>query len=169
VLVALLAFARVAPAQSSFERGVDAYRSGAYAEAKAAWETALTEPLDDLGRARVYFDLGNAHWRLGESLPAIACYSAAVRLDPRHTAAWQNLELARAKASLPPADPGDLGSTLRRVVTSLRPGERRGLLFGALVAWACLLVLETRFGGRGLRAALMGGWVLLLVAAAPWA
>jgi len=153
----------------SFERGVDAYRRGDYAEAVNAWRATLGEELDDLERARVSFDLGNAHWRLGESLPAIVCYTAAVHLDPRHAEAWQNLELARAKASLPPADAGDLGATTHRVLTSLRPSERRTLLLGALVLWSLVLVLEMRFGGAGLRAGLAGATLLLFFAAIPWA
>jgi tetratricopeptide (TPR) repeat protein len=164
-----LPFGASPAAQSSFERGVEAYRRGRYAEARASWQATLAEDLDDLERARVYYDLGNAHWRTGESLSAIACYSAAVRLDPRHRDAWQNLELARAKANLPPADPGDLGATLERLLTSLRPEERRALLFAALVLWVLLLTLEIRLGGTRLRALLSGSSVLLLLAAVPWA
>lgn len=154
---------------SSFERGVEAYRRGDYHEARAQWQATLAEDLDDLGRARVYYDLGNAHWRTGESLPAIACYSAAVRLDPRHAEAWQNLELARAKANLPPADTGDLGATLERLLASLRPGERRGLLFAALLLWSVALAFEARYGGAGGRALLLGTTLLLVLAAVPWA
>lgn len=167
--LALLALALVPGAQSSFERGVEAYRRGDYAGARTAWQATLQEELDELGRARVCFDLGNAHWRLGESLPAIVCYGAAVRLDPRHASAWQNLELARAKADLPPADTGDLAATSQRLLTSLRPAERRALLFGALVLWSLVLVLEARFGGAALRAALVGASLVLLLSAAPWA
>lgn len=159
----------VGESQSSFERGVEAYRRGDYAEAGAAWRATLGEELAPLERARVCFDLGNAHWRMGESLPAIVCYSAAVRLDPRHAEAWQNLELARAKASLPPADAGDLSATARRLLTSLRAAERRGLLFSALVVWCLVLLLEVRFGGSALRATLVGASLALVLAAAPWA
>ena len=164
---ALLALA--AEAQSSFERGVEAYRRGDYAEARAAWRATLSEELDELERARVSFDLGNAYWRLGEFLPAIVCYGAAVRLDPRHGPAWQNLELARARTNLPPADAGDLGATARRLLTSLRPDERRALLFAALVLWALVLALELRLGGPALRAALVAASLVLLFSAAPWA
>jgi tetratricopeptide (TPR) repeat protein len=167
--VASLVLAALPAAQSSFERGVESYRRGDYAGARAAWRETLAEPLDELGRARVLFDLGNAHWRTGEALPAIACYSAAVRLDPRHAEAWQNLELARAKANLPPADAGDLGATLRRLLASLRPDERRALLFGALVLWSLVLVFEVRFGGAALRGSLIAASVALFLAAAPWA
>jgi len=153
---------------SSFERGVAAYRSGDYAGARSAWRATLAEELDELDRARVLFDLGNACWRLGESLPAIVCYGAAVRLDPRHAEAWQNLELARAKASLPPADAGDLGATVQRLLTRLRPAERRALLFGALALWSLVLVLEVRFGGAALRSTLAASSVVLVLAAIPW-
>lgn len=168
-LLATLTLALVAAAQSSFERGVAAYRQGDYAGARDAWRATLDEELDDLDRARVAFDLGNAYWRLGESLPAIVCYGAAVALDPRHAEAWQNLELARAKANLPPADAGDLGATARRLLGSLRPAERRGLLFAALVLWTLVLVLEMRFGGAGLRSALLAATLVLLLAVVPWA
>lgn len=156
-------------AQTSFERGVEAYRRGDYLEARAQWQATLGEELDQLGRARVYYDLGNASWRAGEELAAVACYTAAVRLDPRHAEAWQNLELARAKAGLPPADAGDLGATLQRLLVSLRPGERRALLFVALCLWSVVLALEVRFGGSGARAALLGATLVLVLAAVPWA
>lgn len=168
-LLASLVLALVPGAQTSFERGVEAYRRGDYAGAREAWRATLEQELDELDRARVAFDLGNAHWRLGESLPAIVCYSAAVRLDPRHAQAWQNLELARAKTNLPPADAGDLGATARRLLGSLRPAERRALLFAALVLWASVLVLEVRFGGAALRAALAWATLVVLLAAVPWA
>lgn len=158
----------LAAAPSDFERGVEAYRAGRYAEARDAWCATLSQELDEPGRARVFFDLGNAHWRLGESLRAIACYTAAVRLDPRQADAWENLEFARAKAGLPPADSGDLGATLRRLGTSLRASERRGLLFFALLAWCVVLALEARFGGRPLRATLLAATLLAALAAAPW-
>lgn len=156
-------------AQASFERGVEAYRRGDYREARAQWQATLGEDIDALGRARVYYDLGNAAWRAGEELAAIACYSAAVRLDPRHAEAWQNLELARAKAGLPPADAGDLAATLRRLLANLRPDERRTLLFAALCLWSVVLAFEVRFGGGPARAALLGATLVLVLAAVPWA
>lgn len=168
-LVASLVLALLPAAEGSFERGVEAYRRGDYAAAREAWRATLAGELDELDRARVLFDLGNAYWRLGESLPAIVCYGAAVRLDPRHADAWRNLELARAKANLPPADAGDLGATLRRALTRLRPSEQRALLFGALVLWSLVLLLEVRFGGAALRSALVGASVVLALSAVPWA
>lgn len=165
----LVALAPLAAAQDSFQEGVEAYRRADYARAETCWRALLAGDLAPLDRARVYYDLGNAAWRLERTYEAIACYTAAVRLDPRHADAWRNLEFARAKAGLPPADAGDLGATLSRALASLRPEERRGLLFGALVLWGLLLVVEMRLGGRALRAALGLGGVVVLGAALPWA
>jgi hypothetical protein len=91
-----------------------------------------------------------------------------VRLDPRHREAWENLEFARAEAGLPPADPGDLGATIERLLTSLRPGESRMLALGALLFWVLLLLLELRFGGALLRRSLYLGLAGLLLCAAPF-
>jgi len=151
-----------------FQHGVEAYRRGDYAGAREAWQQALQEPLDSLGRATVLYDLGNAHWRCQEPLRAIACFEAAVRLDPRHADAWRNLELARARSDLAPADPGDLDATLQRLVSSLRPDERRALLFAALVLWTLVLITEIRFGG-GWRTGLAAATLVLGLAAVPWA
>lgn len=168
-LVALLALVPAARAQGPFEEGAEAYRRADYARAEECWRGLLERDLAPLDRARVYYDLGNAAWRLEKPYEAIACYTAAVRLDPRHADAWRNLEFARAKAGLPPADTGDLRSTLRLALASLRPGERRGILFGALALWSLLLVAEIRSGGRLLRRALLVGGVLVLVCAVPLA
>jgi tetratricopeptide (TPR) repeat protein len=162
------ALASGAAAQTSFERGVALYRSGDYAAARDHWAAALAEPLDAAGRARVYYDLGNAHWRLGAELRAIACWETALRLVPGHRDARTNLELARAKASLPPADPEGLGATLTAALDRIPRPLERGLVFAALVLWTAVLVLEIRSGGPALRAALAAATALLVLAAVPW-
>lgn len=170
LLTLVLAFLLAAggSAQSGFERGVEAYRRGDYTEAAAVWRATLDTDLDDIGRARVYYDLGNAYWRDGESLRAIACYTAAVRLDPRNAEACRNLEFARTKAGLPPVDEGGLGATLQHLLTRLRPTEQRTLLFAALVLWSLVLVLEVRYGGGTARWALLLATLGLALAALPW-
>jgi len=169
-LLCLLSLAgQQAPPRSDFDAGVDAYRQGQYGAARERWESALCADLAPVDRARVLYDLGNAHWRLGDPQEAIVCYTEAVRLDPRQADGWQNLELARAKSELPPADPGNLRSTLQRLLSSLRPDEARLLLYGALVLWVLALAVEIRIGGSA------GRWVLgtasggLLLALLPWA
>jgi len=164
----VLALGRSGDPRADFEQGVQAYRSADYAGAIEHWQATLGGDLDELGRARVYHDLGNAYWRSGDSARAIACYTAALRLDPRLADARQNLELARAKGGLAPADTGDLSATTRRVLDSLRPDERRNLLLGALLLWALVLLLEVRWGGAAARGALVVATLVLALAAVPW-
>lgn len=154
---------------ADFTRGVEAFRAGDYAEARARWQAVLALPLDELERARVYHDLGNAHWRLGEELPAIACWQVASELDPRHAEARANLELARAKKGLGPLEQRGLAGALARARALLRADDQRDLLFAALVLWVLVLLVELRFGGAGGRWALVGASLLLVLAAVPWA
>ncbi len=132
----------------AFERGVDAYRRGQWEVAQSYWKEALAAELAPQHRARLLYDLGNAAWRKGETLEAVGWYAASLRLDPRRADTWKNLELARARAGLDPADRGDLGSTFKRLVSSLRPRERRGLVLASLVPLALFLALEALRGGR---------------------
>ncbi len=160
--------ARGAAPQSAFEQGVEAYRRGAYGEARERWRSALEEELAPRERARVWYDLGNAAWRLEKPLEAIVCYTAAVRLDPRHAGARGNLELARAKAGLVPEDGGGPLAVLERVASALGPAGRRGLALGALALWTLLLLLEMRLGGAWLARSLALGAIAVVLAALPW-
>lgn len=169
LVLALLAAPLGAQAPEDFTRGVEAYRRGDYAEARTRWQATLALPLASEERARVYHDLGNAHWRLGEELVALACWQAALELDARHADARANLELARAKKGLSPADPGGLAGTLARARAFLRPDEQRNLLFAALVLWVLALLLELRLGGTLGRSALVLASGLLVLSCLPWA
>ena len=173
-LVATLALAAVPDAQTTaraaeaFERGVDAYRRGAHAEADTLWRACLEEELTDAERARVAYDLGNAAWRRERVLEAVGWYSVSLRLEPRAADVWHNLELARAAAGLDPADRGDLRSTVKRLLVSLRPHERRLLVLFALVPLALALAAEAFLGGRLWRRLGQGAALLVLLAALPW-
>lgn len=151
-----------------FERGVEAYRRGVWSEAEELWRGALSSELCDADRARIHYALGNAAWRQGATLEAVVRYTAAVRLDPRSKDAWANLELARARAGLEPADRGDLRSTVQRGLGALREGESRVLVLVALGLWVALLGLETFRGGRLWWRLALAGALLVLVALLPW-
>jgi tetratricopeptide (TPR) repeat protein len=169
LLLAFLAAPLAAQEPEDFARGVEAYRRGDYAEARARWQATLALPLAPAERARVYHDLGNAHWRLGAELVALACWQAALELDGRHADARANLELARAKKGLGPADPGGIEGVLARARTLLAPDQQRDLLFAALVLWVLALLAELRAGGTLGRAGLALASALLVLAALPWA
>lgn len=172
-LLPLAASARAAQAPDTggdpFALGVEAYRAGDHASATSLWLRALETARAPEDRARVLYDLGNAAWRAGDRIAAIAWYTACVRVAPRHADAWANLEYARAEASLEPADRGDLGSTLRRLVTSLTAAESARLLLAALLLLAVPLAGEALRGGRAWRWASVAGALVVLVCAVPWA
>lgn len=163
--LALLALAPRAAAQGDdFSLGVEAYRRADHAEARARWQAALARPLSDEGRARVYQNLGNAHWRLGEERAAVACYQAALELDGQNRAARANLELASARLGLEPAgvDP------LARLRGVLPRDTARALVLLVLVLWVLALALDLALGGARGRAALGLASALVVVGTLPW-
>ncbi|MEX1025189.1 MAG: SH3 domain-containing protein [Planctomycetota bacterium] len=157
------------PVDAAFERGVDAYRSGAYAEAETIWTTLFeAEGISDAARAQLAFDLGNAAWRSDRRGDAVGWYTIAVRLAPRSAEAWRNLEFARAELGFEPYDRGDLGATGRRLVTSLRASERRNLALAGLALFAVIGTLEALLGGFALRRLVLVAAALAVLAGVPW-
>ena len=157
-----------AAATGPFELGVDAYRRGEYGEADAHWRKCLDQPLSDDDRARVTFNLGNAAWRRDDGFSAVGWYTAAVRSAPRHTDAWHNLEFVRSQQGLEPADRGDLGATVRRLLGLLRPGEARTLAAIGLFILALTLLVEALRGGRFARLGAAIGVFVFVLCSIPW-
>jgi tetratricopeptide (TPR) repeat protein len=84
--------ARAATSQELFESGNAAYAAGRYQEAADDYGRILDAGVKD---PRVYYNLGNAFFRLGRLGAAILSYERALRIDPTDREARDNLELAR--------------------------------------------------------------------------
>jgi len=167
--LALCLCAAAAPrAPGAFEEGVRAYRDGAYANAHRQWLDVLESDAPVVDRATLCYDLGNAAWRLERPLEAVAWYTAAIRMAPRHQDAWANLEFARSKLDLAPADRGDLQSTLRRLLTILGLAESEWLVLGTALLFAAAGAGWALRGGAFARRAMLAFALLTLVALAPW-
>ena len=166
----MLALAALGGTQAGepFDRGVDAYRRGDFAEASVFWRSCLDDELAARDRARVAYNLGNAAWRGGDALEAVGWYTIALRGDPRSADVWHNLELVRAEAELEPADRGDLRATWNRLVTSVTPAESRVLVLLALLPLALALLGEALRGGKLWRMAALGCLALAALFAVPW-
>lgn len=150
-LCVLALLSLVLPARAGDERAIEAYRRGDLAAARGEWLALLDDPVNaprGAERGRILYDLGNTAFREGQTLEAVGWYTAALRLRPRDADTWTNLEEARSRAKLAPADRGDLQSTLARIVRSFTRSEGRWLAFGGLVVLALALVLEAFRGGR---------------------
>lgn len=74
-----------------FEQGKDAYKNEEYQSAINSWKKIL-----DSGQhsASLYFNLGNAHYKLNQIGPSIYYYEKALRLDPNDRDIKNNLAFA---------------------------------------------------------------------------
>lgn len=82
-------------AQSStelFEKANAEYRSGTYSQAVKTYHQ-----VDDLGQksADLYFNMGNAYYKLNQIAPSIYYFEKALLLDPLHEDAKHNLVFAQ--------------------------------------------------------------------------
>lgn len=78
------------------EQGNKAYESKHYKKAVELYERALK----DGASPQLYYNLGNAYYRLNDRSHAILSYERALKLDPGNSDARYNLEFVREKAQL---------------------------------------------------------------------
>lgn len=152
----------------TFEDGVAAYRDGDYETAANLWMQLWSEGADGVDLAALCYDLGNVTYRLDRPLEAAGWYAAAVRLAPRNADLWANLELARERARLDPADRGDLLATGRRLLEALTLAEAEWLVLLMALALALALVLDAVVGGSAARRAVWVVATLLALSLLPW-
>jgi tetratricopeptide (TPR) repeat protein len=79
LLYILLLLSQISWAQSAFEQGNDLYRKGNYAEAIKRYESILKEGQES---AELYFNMGNAYYKLNKTAPAIYNLEKALLLKP---------------------------------------------------------------------------------------
>jgi tetratricopeptide (TPR) repeat protein len=98
-VVALALFSVTAPlkgqsdSRTLFEQGNQLYRDGDYAAALATYRQ-----IDEAGHqsGRLYYNIANCHFKLGDLGRSILNYERALRLMPRDDDTRANLELARS-------------------------------------------------------------------------
>lgn len=146
-MVAAVAIAAVAVAEEPrWAAAAAAFDRGEFQEAAEIWERALQDGVDD---PALWYNLGNARFRLGCLGEAIAAYRRAWRLAPRDSQIMANLQLA-ANSS---------GATLparrwyEQLFERLSADEARVLAFGGWWALWCLVA---------------AAWVVRATSAAPW-
>lgn len=74
-----------------FEQGNQKYAAQQYQEAINAWSQILDKDQHD---ASLYFNLGNAHYKLNNVGPSVYYYEKALQLDPLDTDIQNNLSFA---------------------------------------------------------------------------
>lgn len=77
---------------SLFEKGNDLYKKEKYHEAVTTWNKVLENGEHSAG---LYFNLGNAHYKLNDIAPSIYYYEKALQLAPNDSDIKNNLKFAQ--------------------------------------------------------------------------
>jgi tetratricopeptide (TPR) repeat protein len=75
-----------------FDQGVEFYKEGQFERAITAWESILESGEHS---AALYFNLGNAYFKIEQIAPSIYFYEKALQLDPKDKDILHNLTLAQ--------------------------------------------------------------------------
>ncbi len=171
-LVLTLSTASVARAQSpdaaaAWAAANDLYEEGSFAQAAQAYRQLASQGYRD---AAIFYNLGNAYYKQGETGLAVLNYLRAQRLAPRDADVENNLRMARERTVDVTAE-GD-GSGPAGVLSAYWPTVDE-LSVGVLILWnltalslAAWLLIRARPGRRAALYAAAAAGVLLLLAAA---
>ncbi len=152
-LVVLLAGipARGVPQEALFAEGNRLYQEGDFAGAIASYGAVAEGGFES---AALYYNLGNAHFRLGEIAPTVLNYERALRLDPGNDDIRANLALVnqRLQDRIEPLPRFWLLSAFDRWMGLIPGGVLEALVaacYLSLGAAVVLIVLRRPEGWRG--------------------
>lgn len=136
----------IAQNEALFEKGNTAYNEGNYPEAIESYEAILNSGETS---AELYFNLGNAHYKMNDVAPGIYFYEKALQLDPNDKEILNNLEFARNMAidDIQEVEKGGLTKIVNDVISvlSYNGWANAAIAFSALFA---VLFLLYYFSGR---------------------
>ena len=93
--ILFLSFTGFTQNEDLFEQGNDAYQSGDYQDAINYYKEILD---NGEASAELYYNLGNAHYKLNHGAPSIYYFEKALQLDPTNEDIKNNIEFARNMA-----------------------------------------------------------------------
>ena len=91
-VLCFFSLASAAFAESPFEKSVQLYQNGKFEDAAKSLEGILKQNKES---AAVYYNLGNAYYKLNQKGRAVWAYERALRLDPRDSDIRANLDLMK--------------------------------------------------------------------------
>ncbi len=92
ILAVLISSISFAQNESLFEQGNSLYNEGKYEDAISKYESILTNGKQS---AELYFNMGNAHYKLNHIAPSIYYYEKALQLNPNDKEIKNNIGFAR--------------------------------------------------------------------------
>ena len=94
-ILSVIFFAQAAVAQNPFDKANELYRKHKYAEAAEGYEGILKQKKES---AEVYYNLGNAYYKMGKIAPSVYNLEKALLLDPNNKDVKINLGYAQKMA-----------------------------------------------------------------------
>lgn len=91
ILILLISFSSIAQNETIFEQGKELYKNGKHQQAINSWMQILEKGEHS---AEVYFNLGNAHYKLNHVGPSVYYYEKALKLSPNDSDIKNNLAFA---------------------------------------------------------------------------
>lgn len=126
--------------QPTFDEGVRAYDAQEFTESANRFEELVYNRVYE---PEVFYNLGNAYYRMGYLGPAITNYERALRLDPGLESANANLRRAvsQTKRALPKPPPGGVENGFYFWHENWTPGRSRTFTFVFwTLAWGALML-----------------------------
>lgn len=91
IVFLLISLAGVSQNNALFDQGKEHYKNGKYQDAVTTWSKIIDSGAHS---SQLYFNLGNAHYKLNNVGPSIYYYEKALRLDPNDSDIKNNLAFA---------------------------------------------------------------------------
>lgn len=127
------------------------------------------EAIDSLGSSSMlFYNLGNAYYRMGNLGKAIVSYERSLRLDPTNRDARENLAFVNAKITDQIGDSGTfISNTFDKVVSAAHPDTWGYIALGAFILMLGAIALYVFASNVTVRKiGFFGAFILLLVTAA---
>lgn len=148
-------------AQSLTEQADSAYMADDFSRAVALYQQAL----DDEGSSSVlYYNLGNAYYRLNQLGEAVLCYNRALRLDPSNADARTNLDFVNSRITDRPTDNRSMVEIVTdRIVNAATPNAWAAIALVLFIAVIGAVALYIFASGVALRKWSFFGGIILAI------
>lgn len=138
ILVSIFFLSSTGRAATLVQQADSAYTSDDFATAAALYKQVIATEGPSV---KLYYNLGNSYYRMGESGNAILSYERALRLDPTDEDVRNNLEFVNSRITDRPGERGTfLGNALDAVASATRSNVWAWIAFGCFVLTAAALM-----------------------------